>query len=254
MGIPVEITNSEITKWYNDQNNDRAALQTQTLLLTIAYAAQLVIYYNLWSDAIDGRDNVMDKHEEVLQYLHDTDLGVDYPQMLKKQSVLSLPLPIINMCADVNLYHQQVHNDGDTVDLKCSHLAEMNCCGVPDEWKNHEGDLYAARATDYTGGILANSGKRRVEEFRENKTRLVLQAQRNSKMAISPILSNYVQAASIYEGLASTFLQGFNSAGAGLGVNVARLGEFTSSGSNAPNFGDFSGGSSSVSSGGSFFS
>ena len=55
-------------------------------------------------------------------------------------------------------------------------------------------------------------------------------------------------------GLASTFLQGFNSAGAGLGINLARLGEFTSSGSNAPSFGDFSGNATTVSPGGSFFS
>ena len=170
-------------------------------MLTIAYAAQLAIYYALWDDAIDARDAVMDKHEDVLQYLHDTDLNIDYPQLLKKQEVLDLPLPDLAMCSDARLYHGQVHNDGDAVDLKCSHLAEMNCCGIPDEWKNHEGDLYAARASDYTGGVLANSGKRRVEAFRENKTRLALQAQRNSKMAISPILSNYVQAASIYEGV-----------------------------------------------------
>lgn len=256
MGIPVTITNSEITQWYQNQNDDRAALQTQTTLLVALQLAQLLIYYDLWDEAVDNRDKVIDKYLKVQEYLHNTDLNIDYPQLLKKQEVLDLPLPDLSMCTDSILFHTEVHNDGDAIDAKCEDLAEMDCCGVPDEWKLHEGDLYAARAHDYTGGILANSSKRRVEAFRENKTRLILQAQRNSKMAISPILQNYTQAISIYEGLASTFLEGFNSAGAGLGVNVARLGEFTSSGSNSATsgFADFSGGATTVSPGGSFFS
>ena len=234
MSIPIEITNPEIQAWFAQQNANEAALQTQTLLLTGLFAAQMLIYYDLWDDAIDNRDAVMDKYEKALCDLHDMDLGVDYTQMLKKQEVLDLPLPAVEMCEDADLWHEEVHNDGQAVDDKCESLLKSSCCDFPEEWRNHEGQLYAARASDYTGGVLANSSKRRREDFIANKTALVLRAQSSAKMSIQPILNNYIQATSIYEGLASTFLQGFNSAGAGLGVNLFRLGSFSGGGSGGP--------------------
>lgn len=229
MSIPVEITNTEITDWYQNQNDDRAALQTQTLLLTGLFAAQLVLYYALWDDAIDKRDAALDKYQDILDYAHDQEINVDYQQLLAKQDVLDLALPEVNMCEDAQLFEVEVHNDGQAIDDKCFDLSKSDCCSPPPEWKNHEGQLYAARAQDYTGGILANAAKRRREAFLENKVALALRAQQSARTSLSSILNNYTQAVSIYEGLASTFLQGFNSAGAGLGVNIARLGQSSAS-------------------------
>lgn len=220
MAIDVNITNSNFNKWLDDQNADRDALQAQTLLWTLLFAAQLLIYYNLWKDAVDKRDAVIDDMERILSYLHETDLAVDYPMMLKQQEVLNVPLPKKEMCTDAVRFDDETRKDGDAVDDLSFHFTKMDCCS-PIE--TTEGQLYSARASNYTGGVLANSSKRRQESFRKNKTALVLRAQATSRMAIAPILAALGQAMSIYEGLASTFLQGFNSAGAGLGVNLQRL-------------------------------
>lgn len=221
MAIDIFITNDEIRDWYKNQNDDRAALQAQTLLWTALFAAQLLIYYNLWKDAVEKRDVVIDDMERILEYLHETDLAVDYSMMLEQQNVLNVHLPKKEMCTDAALFDDEDRQDGDAIDDLAFHFTKMDCCS-PIE--TTEGQLYAARASNYTGGVLANSSKRRQESFRKNKTALVLRAQATSRMAIAPILAALGQAMSIYEGLASTFLQGFNSAGAGLGINLQRLG------------------------------
>ena len=222
--------------WYKNQNEDREKLKEQTLLWTFLLAAQMVIYYNLWKDVVEKRDAVIDDMEEMLTYLHDKDMNVDYPMMKKKQEVLDLALPEVDLCGDAILCSSDADLDGKAIDSLATHLAKADCCGSP--WETTEGQLYAARAGDYAGGILANSAKRRQEEFRKNKTRLVLKAQATARMAAAPILGMYQQSMGIYEGLAGVYLQGFTSAGAGLGVNLQRLG-----GNNATGVSTVAGGS-----------
>lgn len=234
MPTDVYITNGNINKWFDDQNSDRADLQAQTLLWTILYAAQLLIYYNLWKDITDKRDAVIEDLQSVLDYLQITDLGVDYPQMLKKQNILELHFPEKKMCADSKLFEPQSKNDADVVDDMASYFMRQTCKRWPndhncDPLETSEGALCASVAQDYTGTMLANSSKRRREKFRQNKTQLALRAQATARMAVAPILQMYQQAIQIYEGLASVFMQGFTSAGAGLGINLWRLG---SSGNN----------------------
>lgn len=202
-------------------NNEAAA---QAPIWAAAFAAQMVIYFALWDDAVDNRDDVLDKQQVVLDYMHDTDGAVDFPQMQLKQTVLTdLELPLLDACVDPMVCNAEDWRDADVVDDKAEVISRMACGGIPEGWTTHEGVLYASRATAYTGGIIHNANKRRVEGFRQNKTQLALRAQSSSRMATGPILAGYQQAASIHEGLAGIFLKGFQSAGAGLGVSLERM-------------------------------
>lgn len=226
--VDVYVTNSNFNDYYDNQNSDRAALQSQSLLWMALYAAQLLIYYDLWDEAIDKRDAVLDDQQEVLDYLHEADLTTDYAALLLKQEILSLGLPDVDMCADAVLCASDSFKDGSAVDSLAAKLMKSDCCGAPtdkngDELVTTEGQLYAARAAAYTGGILANSSKRRREQFRKNKTALASRAQASARTSIQSVLAMYQQAASIYEGLASIYLKGFNSAGAGLGISLQRF-------------------------------
>ena len=217
------IDNPEIIAWYVRENARDVARDAQTLTLTVAYAAQLIFYYKLWDDAIDKRDEVIDKQKGFLDYLLEKDLGVDVPMMKTKQSVLGLAVPAPDVCGDASRMIPCAIGAGKAVDEKADHQARMVCGGMPDNWYFGEGALLGARAGSYAGGVLANSGKRREEQFREQKTKLTLRAQATSRMNAGPILSGYEQASSIQEGLAQIFAKGFNSAGVGLGTQLNRL-------------------------------
>jgi hypothetical protein len=217
------IDNPEIKAWYIRENTRDTARDAQTLLLTIAYAAQMLFYYNLWSDAVDKRDVALDKQKVFLDYLYDKDIGVDFPMMQVKQSVLGLAVPAPDRCTDTVLGVYNVHRAGDSVDSKAYIESRKACGGMPEGWYLGEGALLAARANSYAGGILSNSGKRRIEHFQEEKTKLVLRAQATARMNAGPILAGYAQAASIQEGLAQIFAAGFNSAGVGLGSALGSM-------------------------------
>lgn len=217
------IDNPEIKAWYIRENIRDGARDIQTGILTVAYAIQLVLYYKLWSDAVDKRDVAIDKQKVFLDYLLDKDMGVDFPMMVTKQSVLGLAVPAPDLCGDAILHSDCSIGAGRAVDDKAQSQANHASGGMPSNWFFGEGALLGVRAASYAGGVLANSGKRREEQFREEKTKLVLRAQATSRMKASPILSGYAQAASIQEGLAQIFAAGFNSAGVGLGTMMGRL-------------------------------
>lgn len=212
-------------------NNDAAA---QASTWAIAFAAQMVIYFALWDDAVDNRDDALDAQEAALSYLDNADATVDFPQMKLKQTVLTdLELPDLGACTDPLVCLDEHLSDAKPVDDKADAQSRRACGGAPEGWGMYEGQLYASRAAAYTGGIVHNANKRRVEGFRQNKTQLALRAQSSSRMAIGPILAGYQQAASIHEQLASIFLQGFQSAGAGLGVSLERMSGNVGSGGTA---------------------
>lgn len=208
---------------------------SQSGVWAAAFALQMAAYYALWDDAIDNRDEVFNKQTAALDYLHDTDGSVDFPQMQLKQTVLTdLTLPDVAPCTDPLICLTENLADAKPVDSKAETQARRACGGVPTGWDTYEGELYASRAAAYTGGIVHNANKRRVEGFRQNKTQLALRAQSSSRMDIGPIMKGYQQAASIHESLAGLFLQGLTSAGAGLGVSLDRLGGGSSSNGTSP--------------------
>lgn len=221
----VYVTNDKFTEyhqsgstWYANKNADREERQQNTLLLTIAYAAQLLIYYNLWTHAIDHRDTLIDDQKDVLDYLQDRDLNVDFPFMKFKQEALNIPEPILERCEDTTRYKVYIEQDGYAVDRRAQQFSNMLYKGIPVEWSMNEGDIMAGRVATYTGSILSASAKRREEEFIARKQKIVVRSQETSRMNIAPVLSNLGQAIAIQQEMANIFAHGFNSAGIGLGA------------------------------------
>lgn len=218
MATVVWIENPDINEWYTRENQERDQKQQDTLLLTVAYVLQMGFYYNLWDDAVDNRDSLIEREKQILDYMINTDETVDYPFMQLKQEVLSIPTPSADMCGDNNRYVSFVTQEGNEIDDLGLSQANHCCGGLPDNWSIHEGILNASKAQGYAGSMLAASGKRRTERFRMQKTDLVLRGQASSSFNPGPMLSDLHQAIGIQEGLASIFAAGFNSAGVGLGT------------------------------------
>ena len=193
-------------------------------LWAAAFAAQMVTYFALWYDAVDNRDDAIDKQTAMQDYIENQAATVDYEMLLCKQAICTdLECPTLNACTDPLKCSDEGLLDGEVVDSKAQQQLARTCAKTPEGWNTNEGALYAHRAVGYAGGIVHNANKRRVERFLENKTALVSRAQASARLAPGPILAGYQQAASIHEGLAGIFLKGFNSAGAGLGVSLERL-------------------------------
>ena len=221
----LDVTPDGAWKTYLDQEiaaNNAAVAQADEW--AAAFTAQSLIYFALWDDAIDNRDDVIDDMEDFNTYVEDKSATVDYPQMQLKQTVLTaLEVPDLNTCTDPIMWLEENQADGEVVDSEASKQARRACGGAPAGWDMHEGQLYASAAAVYAGGLVHNANKRRIEGFRRNKTALVQRAQSAARLATGPILAGYQQAAAIHEGLSGIFLQGFQSAGAGLGVSLDRL-------------------------------
>lgn len=197
-----------------------------TALQVAAQAVQLGLYYDKADEAIDARDNEIDTMQAFQEDLDAYACGADFEMVNCKKAILTdLGLPVTDKCSDAVRYASESLKDGEAVDCKSDHLAQQSCEGIPSGWGTHDGSLFAGRAGSYAGGIIANASKRRTERFREQKTNLVLRAQQAMKAAINSntILGKYAQATSIHSGLADLFIQGFNSAGAGLGVALGQL-------------------------------
>ena len=209
--------------------NDQAAADAG--LWAAAFATQMVTYFALWYDAVDNRDDVLDKQKDILDYMENQAATVDYEMLLCKQAICTdLECPTLNACTDPLKCADEGLLDGEVVDSKAQQQLERTCNKAPDGWDTNEGELYAHRGVGYAGGIIHNANKRRTERFLENKTALMARAQASARIAPGPILAGYQQAASIHEGLAGIFLRGFQSAGAGLGVSLERLSGNNSSG------------------------
>ena len=234
------IDNIEIKEWYEAENLRRTARDAQTGLTIIAMLVQMALYYSLWSDAVDKRDEGIDKQKLLLDYLYEKDMEVDYPMMKKKQEALNIPLPKPDLCGDAILWDECTMKDGEAIDLLGSDQSKLVCGGMPSNWFFGEGALSSSKASAYNGAILANAGKRREEHFRQQKTQLVLRSQATARFSAGPILKDYGQAVAIQEGMAQIFAAGLNSAGVGLG---SAIGQMVSSSASVAGSGSVAGGS-----------
>lgn len=227
MGVPTTIDNPEIVEWFNEQNQDRDNLQLATLFQIAASTLQLVAYYNLHDNAVDQRDAKIDDQIAFMTELNEYECGPDLEMLNCKKNVLAdLQLPLVDMCSDSVKCKDEILADGKAVDNKSLDFINQSCGDIPDCWGTHDGNLYAAKAASYVGGITANSMRREQENFRQAKTDLVRAGQQGMKAVFNSntVLAKYAQASSIHAGLADLFLQGFNSAGAGLGTALGQLG------------------------------
>jgi len=190
-----------------------------------AHLVQMIRNYNDGVAAISNRDAAIDKQIDFMQQLQDLKTVQDLPMLLRKRDVLAdLIIPSISFCnSDFGLYLYS-SNDGLAVDGKSQQLSQRSL-SIPGGWLLHEGMLKGMKSVGYTQNIDKNSDKRRVEMLRKSKSRLVRSAQATlkSEYSANDILTKYGQNATIHGGLADLYMQGFNSAGAALGVALGRL-------------------------------
>jgi len=219
--------------WYTNQNQRDIDLDIATIFQLGLQLGQLVFYWDKYNDAIDARDEKIDKQIEFMQDIQDYKVNQDLPMLRCKKDVLTgLGLPTIDTCSDAIYCADESEDDGRAVDLKSEHLADQTCGGIPDNWCVHEGSLAAAKAGSNAGGAIANNAKREQEAFRQHKTSMVRTAQQGMKSVFNSgeVLAMYQQGATIHQGFADIFISGFNSAGAAAGVLLGRLASGTSTG------------------------
>lgn len=235
MPLPTDIqieekSGSEFAKWYEEENQKRADLAAASIFQVIAHAIMMALYYDRATDAMSNRDTEIDKQLDFMQKVSDYEFGADLDMLNMKKAVLSgLQIPAVDMCSDVIFCRSEINEDGEAVDLASTNFIDQTCGGKPHGWGTHDGDLYAAKASGYAGGIVANSARREQEDFRQQKTKLVRAGQQGMKALFNAasIQAKYSQAVAIHSGLADLYMQGFNSAGAGLGVALGRMGSAT---------------------------
>lgn len=217
---------AEFAAFHTYQIAQDTALSVATAIEVGLLTTQMILYYDDLDDAIDARDLIINDQIVFMQTLEDLKQFQDLPMIICKKNILTdLELPVIDKCVSVTRISDLSLEDGVAVNNKSQQLSDESCGGIPSGWTNHEGSLFAVKSGSYAGGILANSETRRVEAFRSSRLSLV----RNAHSGIKSIynagdtLNQYAQASAIYSGLADLFIQGFNSAGAALGVSLGKM-------------------------------
>lgn len=253
MSVSITSVPPEVSTYYTNEEMRRAAEEMRQNNLDAATAfqlglqlIQLAIYWDRYNDAIDDRDEKIDKQIEFMSDIQAYKIGQDLPMLRCKKDVLTqLNLPSVDACRDAVICADESEDDGDAVDLKSQHLADQTCGGIPSNWCAHEGSLAAAKAGSNAGGLIANNAKREQESFRQHKTSMVRTGQQGMKSVFNSgeILAMYSQGAAIHQGFADIFIAGFNSAGAAAGVLLGRLagGNSTGSSGNPNNVGNSAG-------------
>lgn len=217
-------TKEPITKWYEEENDRRKNLESANKALMGLLAAQMLLYLIEFLKNLDDRDDMIDKIIDFNQYLHDKKHGVDLQMVREKTGIINLALPEVYQCSDVTRHSEFTMGDARAVDGMSEQFAKMSC-GIPNGWSMYEGELEGARVIADHGGFIVNASKREREWMQKQKTSLMVAAQRNIKspFSASGIMAGYTQSMGIYSGLADLYAQGFNSAGAGLGVLLGRM-------------------------------
>lgn len=214
-----------IGEYFEYRREYEEEMTTESLIYTLAYLVQLVAYAVKAYEKIDQRDDMIDKMQSFMEYLHNTKHGIDYAQLPKIRSVLGMPGREFNYCETSTRYLSQAKDDADGLMKMEEMYAAASPLGAPDGWGMHDAQLIYPLANAVAGELMVTTGKRRVEDYNAKRAELVHKGHINVRglFTASTVLSYYQQAQSIYAGLADLYISGFNSAGAGLGVSLQRL-------------------------------
>ena len=203
-------------------------LAAETLIQGLLALAQMIIYWNLYDDMLEKRDQAIDDLIAFLDKLQGYKQQ-DLPILRAKKDALSIPEPSANSCTEGGRYRSESLRDGQAVDQTSMDFIHCSCAGIPTGWGLHDGILSAGLGSATAGSYMASNAKRRQEAFRKAKINIVQTAQAGMKAVFkaSDIIGYYSHAASIYSGLTDIFISGFNSGGAALGVALGKMGTGT---------------------------
>jgi hypothetical protein len=210
-------------EWYDQQKARQDNLDAQTLILSILFIAQMVAYWLLFNSVVDKRDNALDAEMDFLNQLQAWKRQ-DLPILRMRLESLNIPVPDLAGCCYSTAYTEDAVLDGRAFDASFSRLIENIPGGLPIGWSIYDGQLASTKAVASGGNLMSNDSQERRDEFIFKKAAVVQTAQRGTKTTYtaSGILGFYNTATSIYNGLAGIWIQGFNSAGAGLGTLLNR--------------------------------
>lgn len=195
-----------------------------SVAMTLAFLAQMVIYGVLAWNAIEDRDDAIDKYLEFAQYLRDQ-RDIDYDRINQLPSTIGMSEPSSDPCGLASKYLSQSLQDGNSFKVMEDDLAECSCAGIPEGWGTHMNTLAGAMAQASAGELMVTGRKRIRDWYLPKKADIIRKAHINYRSLITggSVLYYYERAMTIYSGIADLFISGFNSAGAGLGVSLQRL-------------------------------
>lgn len=222
---------------YQKQQMDRQGeLDIEMMAYALLAIYQMYQYWKKVKEHTEERDcaigEYVDGNEGMLGFLFEiekTRNEVDWGILQRKANVkneIKFEEWKPNSCADATRYIGDLKNDVGTIEDMEQMFADCSCSGIPEGWGIHDGSLAFGLGAAYSGPIMNMAAVDMFEEFKQHVISIVQQAQMSMKgiYNISSVMKYYEQAISIREGLATMYLQGFNSAGAMLGTALERLG------------------------------
>ena len=214
-----------LATYYKQRTDYEENMKAEALIMTALYIAQLVLYYTELKEKVKDRDRILDKELEFLDYLHARRIGSDAAELDKKDAVRGLGELSVNVCREAANYKTETIQDAESFRDMEQMFAECSCAGIPEGWGIHDHSLAAGIAATSAGTLMPTMAKRRAEDFNVHRIELIRTANIavRSLFTAESVLGYYQQAVAIYQGLIDTFIGGFNSAGAGLGVALQRL-------------------------------
>ena len=212
-------------EYFEYRHEYEKSMTEESVIYTLAYIVQMILYAVAAYEKIEQRDEMIDKMQEFMKYLHDTKHNVDYIQLPKMIGVMGMDDRKFNYCDETKRYLNQAREDAVGLTAMEEMYINTSPAGAPDGWGFHDAMLIYPLASATAGELMVTTGKRRVEDIKAKRAELVHKAHVNVRglFTASTVLNYYQQAQSIYAGLADLYISGFNSAGAGLGVSLQRL-------------------------------
>ena len=196
---------------------------------------QLIYYWDKLKDHTEARDCAIGEfspsNEGMLGFMAELESyrdAVDFPILMQKAGIKDQ----INFgefepksCDTALLYFEDTNNDAKVINTFEKMFADCSCSGIPEGWATHDGSFARGLAASFSGPIANSFAVDLYEDFKANAVAVVQKSQMAMKAIynISGIMRYYEQAINIHEGLATLFIQGFNSAGAMLGTALGQL-------------------------------
>ena len=217
-------------------------LGLQSVITAGLAAAQMAIYWSLFDEYLEKRDETLDAYIVFLEKCRQRTFNTDLPEIKRIRNSLDDD----NIDEFSRRYHTceegrrfvyegdrtnytklEVYHDGEFVNKTNMDIVNQATRDgdIPEGWGLHEGWLASAMSAGVTTSYSNHWAKHRYYDFLKAKARLLHTAQQAMKAIIkaSRIEEYYRQAAQIYSGLSDIFIQGFNSGGAALGTALGRL-------------------------------
>lgn len=224
---------------YQKQQMDRQGELDEAMLVYAGLAIlQMLAYWKKMDEHVDDRDCAIGEYDRKdkgmlgflaeLEYYRDKDdLGILNEKLGIKDKITAALNQKPNSCETAMLYVDKLEHDGEMLDKFEESFAACSCAGVPDGWGMHDGSLAYGLGAAYAGPLMNIAAVELYETMKSHAVSIVQQAQASIKAIynISGIMKYYEQVIGIHEGLATMYIQGFNSAGAMLGTALGKLAE-----------------------------